>query len=168
MGGRRWGGTARLATVVHVSLNPSVRPTSAAGGMGSTAAAGCRFCHAQTSSVRTISGLVQKQVLTGEIRITRPLRMCFPDGMFMIPGTSLAQHVITANIGRFSCFLSPFITFTLLPPAPSLVVTQIRSHIAGSSSPPPNPLPTTVRALHFYREKGSATFSPRRLAFYCD
>ena len=33
-----------------------------------------------------------------------------------------------------------------------LVVTQIRGHIAGSSPP----LPTTVRALHFYREKISA------------
>ena len=33
-----------------------------------------------------------------------------------------------------------------------LVVTQIRGHIAGSSSP----LPTTVRALHFYRENISA------------
>ena len=33
-----------------------------------------------------------------------------------------------------------------------IVVTQIRGHIAGSSPP----LPTTVRALHFYREKISA------------
>ena len=33
-----------------------------------------------------------------------------------------------------------------------LVVTQIRGHIAGSSPP----LPTAVRALHFYREKLSA------------
>ena len=36
-----------------------------------------------------------------------------------------------------------------------LVVTQIRDHIAGSSSP----LPTTVRDLHFYREKISVIFS---------
>ena len=36
-----------------------------------------------------------------------------------------------------------------------LVVTQIRGHIAGSSPP----LPTTVRALHFYREKISALSS---------
>ena len=33
-----------------------------------------------------------------------------------------------------------------------LVVNKIRGHIAGSSSP----LPTTVRALHFYRDKMSA------------
>ena len=33
-----------------------------------------------------------------------------------------------------------------------LVVTQIRGHIAGSSPP----LPTTVRALHFYRDSISA------------
>ena len=36
-----------------------------------------------------------------------------------------------------------------------LVVTQIRDHMAGSSPP----LPTTVRALHFYREKISALSS---------
>ena len=36
-----------------------------------------------------------------------------------------------------------------------LVVTQIRGHIAGSFPP----LPTTVRALHFYREKISALSS---------
>ena len=36
-----------------------------------------------------------------------------------------------------------------------LVVTQIRGHIAGSSPP----LPTTVRALYFYREKISALSS---------
>ena len=36
-----------------------------------------------------------------------------------------------------------------------LVATQIRGHIAGSSSP----LPTTVRALHFDREKMSALSS---------
>ena len=43
-------------------------------------------------------------------------------------------------------FLRPFLFLSLL------VVTQIRGHIAGSSPP----LPTTVRALHFYREKISA------------
>ena len=35
------------------------------------------------------------------------------------------------------------------------VVTQIRGPIIAGSSPP-SPLPTTVRALHFYREKISA------------
>ena len=45
---------------------------------------------------------------------------------------------------------SPFFSLSLL------VVTQIRCHIAGSSPP----LPTTVRALHFYREKISALSSP--------
>ena len=44
---------------------------------------------------------------------------------------------------------SPFYSLSLL------VVTQIRGHIAGSSPP----LPTTVRALHFYREKISALSS---------
>ena len=44
---------------------------------------------------------------------------------------------------------SPFCSLSLL------VVTQIRGHIVGSS---PH-LPTTVRALHFYREKISAVSS---------
>ena len=44
---------------------------------------------------------------------------------------------------------SPFYLLSLL------VVTQIRGHIAGSFPP----LPTTVRALHFYREKISALSS---------
>ena len=44
---------------------------------------------------------------------------------------------------------SPFYSLSLL------VATQIRGHIAGSSPP----LPTTVRALHFFREKISALSS---------
>ena len=44
---------------------------------------------------------------------------------------------------------SPFCSLSLL------VVTQIRGHIAGSFPP----LPTTVRALHFYRESISALCS---------
>ena len=48
-------------------------------------------------------------------------------------------------------FPIPPIIFVLLPPAPSLVVTQIRGHTAGSS---------TARALHrSYRAKGSALSS---------
>ena len=64
----------------------------------------------------------------------------------------------------FLPFFIQFIMFALtfsLPP--TVVVTQIRGHIAGSSSP----LPTTVRALHFYREKISALSSlvdSRRIA----
>ena len=48
-------------------------------------------------------------------------------------------------------FSSPFFYLSLL----LIVVTQIRGHIAGSSTP----LPTTVRALHFYYEKMSALSS---------
>ena len=44
---------------------------------------------------------------------------------------------------------SPFCSLSLL------VATQIRGHITGSSTP----LPTTVRALHFYRERISALSS---------
>ena len=43
---------------------------------------------------------------------------------------------------------SPFCSLSLL----LIVVTQIRGHIAGPSPP----LPSTVRALHFYRVKISA------------
>ena len=47
------------------------------------------------------------------------------------------------------CYLRPSFSPSLL------VVTQIGDHIADSSSP----LPTTVRAFHFYREKISALSS---------
>ena len=59
----------------------------------------------------------------------------------------------------------PFLLFFFFPPShllsspfyslSLLVVAQIRGHIAGSSPP----LPTTVRAVHFYREKISALSS---------
>ena len=53
----------------------------------------------------------------------------------------------------FFFFPVPFTIYCLRPSVLSLlVVTQIRGRIAGSSPP----LPTTVRALHFYREKISA------------
>ena len=52
----------------------------------------------------------------------------------------------------FLFFPIPFIVLLIFL---SLVVAQFRGHIAG-----PSPrLPTTVRALHFYREKISAIFS---------
>ena len=54
------------------------------------------------------------------------------------------------------CFFIPFIIFNLLLSLSLLVATQIWGHIAGSSPP----LPTTVCALQFYREKISALSSP--------
>ena len=55
----------------------------------------------------------------------------------------------------FVLFFFPYPFYYLRPSVLSLlVVTQIRGHIAVSS-----PLPTTVRALHFYREKISALSS---------
>ena len=60
-------------------------------------------------------------------------------------------------LGFVLFFSIPFIIFALvvLPPL-SVVVTLIRGHVVGSS-----PLsPTTVRALHFCREKDSALSSP--------
>ena len=50
-------------------------------------------------------------------------------------------------------YLAPFCSLSLQ------VVTQIRGHIAGCSPP----LPTTVRALHFYREKILALPSSTRV-----
>ena len=55
----------------------------------------------------------------------------------------------------FFFFSIPFIIFALCFFLSLLVVTQSRGHIAGSFPP----LPTTVRALHFYREKISALSS---------
>ena len=54
-----------------------------------------------------------------------------------IPGTPVVFFFFPSHL-----LSSPFLLFSLL------VVTQIRGHIAGSSPP----LPTTVRALHFFRE----------------
>ena len=58
---------------------------------------------------------------------------------------------------RFFFFFSPirFIIFALLFSLSLLVVTQIRGHIAGSSTA----LPTMVRAVHFYLENVSALSS---------
>ena len=65
---------------------------------------------------------------------------------------SQEYSTIFASPAFFFFFFSiPFIIFALLCSL-LLVVTQIRGHIAGSYPP----LPTTVRALHFYREKISA------------
>ena len=56
-------------------------------------------------------------------------------------------------------YLRPFVLSLLIVTRPSvlslLIVTQIRGHVAGSSPP----VPTTVRALHFYRDKISALSS---------
>ena len=48
-------------------------------------------------------------------------------------------------------YLRPYFSLSLS----LIVVIQIRGHIAGS----PHPLPTTVRALHFYHDKISALSS---------
>ena len=53
-------------------------------------------------------------------------------------------------------YLRPFYSRSLL------VVTQIRGHITGSSPP----LPTTVRALHFFRENSSALPSSTRVELF--
>ena len=67
--------------------------------------------------------------------------------------TNVAFFVFVFSNHFFSSsqlFSSPLCPLSLL-----VVVTQIRGHIAGSSPP----LPTTVRALHFYRENISALSS---------
>ena len=61
----------------------------------------------------------------------------------------------------FSFFFGPILLFSPFLSCSLLVVTQIRGHTGSRLF---SPLPITVRALHFYREKDSALFFPRRLA----
>ena len=67
--------------------------------------------------------------------------------VWLILDVALRTWYIISSL-LFFFFPIPFIVFALLFLS-LLVVTQIRGHIAGSSTP----LPTTVRALHCYREK---------------
>ena len=70
-----------------------------------------------------------------------------------------AAVVVDPGVNKLVVFFSfisiPFIVFALSVSLYLLFATQIRGHIAGSSAP----LPSTVRALHFYREKISALSS---------
>ena len=72
---------------------------------------------------------------------------------FYVPNDALniytSKYIYNIFIFPSHLLSSPFYYLSLL------VVTQIRGHIAGSFPP----LPTTVRALHFYREKISALSS---------
>ena len=68
--------------------------------------------------------------------------------------------VVRLPLIRYTFLFSsiPLIIFASLRSSRSLcllVVSHIRGHISGSSPP----LPTTVRALHFYRENISALSS---------
>ena len=62
--------------------------------------------------------------------------------------------ILYIYLALFFCHPIYYLRPSVLSPS-YLVVTQIRGHIAGSSPP----LPTTVRALHFYRDKISALSS---------
>ena len=64
-----------------------------------------------------------------------------------LPGSLYRTNLIFTYATNFHpiSYLRPNFSPSLLV----IVVTQIRGHIAGSSPP----IPTTVRALHFYREK---------------
>ena len=79
----------------------------------------------------------------------------------MVPHSLFQKRTAMRRVYDLFYFISFFFFFPshlLSSPfysLPLLVVTQIRGHIAGSSPP----LPTTVRALHFYREKISALSS---------
>ena len=66
--------------------------------------------------------------------------ICFWKLGQVLPSFFFSSHLLS----------SPFYHLSLL------VVTQIRGRIAGSSLP----IPTTVRALHFFREKISAISCP--------
>ena len=77
----------------------------------------------------------------------------------LTPSTAKVRRLNSAATLVFSSsFLFFFPSHLLSPPSYSLsvlVVTQIRGHTAGSSPP----LPTTVRALHFFRDNISALLS---------
>ena len=77
----------------------------------------------------------------------------------------IIRHYILYGRSRLLFFLFSFFFPSHLLSSPfyslsPLVVTQIRGHIAGSFPP----LPTTVRALQFYREEISALPSSTRVA----
>ena len=75
-------------------------------------------------------------------------------GTIFIVTPSGDVHDLCSRMDFLSFFFHPI--YYLRPSILSLlVVTQIRGHIAGSSPP----LPTTVRGLHFCREKISALSS---------
>ena len=74
--------------------------------------------------------------------------------MFFVRYLAKDELYISPQSRFFACFFFiPFIIFALLFLS-LLVVTQIRGYISGSFL-----LPTTVRALHFYRDKISARSS---------
>ena len=98
-------------------------------------------------------------IFTCRAGIVTKKRFCFSSLLIGLE----AKHVpFCAPLFRVSCtfflfFLFFFPSYLLSSRFCSLfllVVTQIRGHMTGSS-----PLPTTVRALHFYREKISALAS---------
>ena len=111
----------------------------------------CQHCVGMSKSWRTANNTKREahhstpthNSATTDTRIISILQICSPFYLFFSP-----SHLLS----------SPFDSLSLL------VATQIRGHIAGSSPP----VPTTVRALHFYREKisvlSSLVDSRRKLA----
>ena len=80
------------------------------------------------------------------------LRIFFVRAAFLFVFAPLVLAFVALALLYFSFFLvHPIyhlrLLFSLHPIPLLIVVTQIRGHIAGSSPP----LPTTVRALHFFR-----------------
>ena len=97
--------------------------------------------------------LVQVYLVYSKKTSTEKARLRFARLRFSRRENGYLEVTIRIFYGDFfsPCHLlsSPFYSLSLL------AVTQIRGHIAGSSPP----LPTTVRALHFYHEKISALSS---------
>ena len=77
-------------------------------------------------------------------------RQCYQVGLLLSVMLCVTAYLYISSFSHSCLSLRDALLFLSL-----LVVTQIRSHIAGSSPP----LPTTVRALHFYCEKISALYS---------
>ena len=97
--------------------------------------------------------VVQKKAIFGKIRKKNTLQLVIINRTYLVHPIPIPWPALIYTYIHFffpsHLLSSPFYYLS------RLVVTQIRGHIAGSSPP----LTTTVRALHFYREKISALSS---------
>ena len=100
------------------------------------------------SQIRTLRSLEYTGTWI-EVQLLRACKPTFVTWIVYISGSYILVYISTNN-QKFLFFSSHLLSSLSL-----LAVTQIRGHMAGSSLP----LPTTVRALHFYSEKISALSS---------
>ena len=106
---------------------------------------GGNFGFRTTVRVQCVGATVQHD--TGEIRSIVPLVRRW--SKITVCALFGSHKVLYALLFSFHSLSSSFLSCALI------VVTQIQVHVVDSFPPPP----TTVRALHFYREKDSALSS---------